>query len=863
MPDNQNAESQTNAREILVTWANDQEHWVRGIVHEVLTTRQPASDQAIDEAYGTCLSEKDLSDAPATESSKLELDGDDDEKEEALRITSLKEVENVNRLATGQRIDFNDRLTILYGENATGKSGYVRILKRAAAVRSAEDVLPDIHATTTPGPPTAVLEYTLNGAADSATWRGEAGLRPFTRMSIFDSRAVSFHLDDDLSYSYTPRDLALFRYVNQGIAAVSNRLDAARKDAGLGENRFLHRFQSGSVVYPKIETLSAATDIAELETLASVSDEEMATLPSLAEEVEALNPQLIASRLEVVRADRELLSSIQAAATKIAEFDRDAYNQALDALKQADEKQRAATETAFAGYGIPGVLSDAWRDFVGAGDAYLKDLGLEEYPEKGKACLYCRQDLGESAVALLRKYDDCCNNALKGEVDAASAAITAAASKLQGVSLTTLQSRVAARMTIEKGHAAAAVHASALEFLSSSPAMLELVAERKPIPSPDVVSDADALRGSAQTALEQADIAIQALQTQSTKRQTARAEAEKRVRDLEDRIVLKVQLPAVRVAVEKAKWGERAKLIVTKRFPPLKASLTNQTKVASEDLLNTDFQRRFGEECKALRAPAVKLQFPGKEAAAARRKSLGDHRLSEVLSEGEQKVIALSDFLAEAAIRPTSAPVLFDDPVNSLDYKRIEYIVERLYTLSAGHQVVVFTHNIWFASLLLAKFQDKRSAKACSFFSVDLGPGEQPGFVSGGTHPRLDSPSSIRGIINKTIQAASTATGETRKALIERGYAKLRAWCEAVSEQELLHGLSERYRPNIMVGQLKKIRADRLPDAAEVICRVFDRACGVIEAHAMATETLGTTPDLADLEQDWKQAQDALAAYKS
>jgi len=863
LADQQSTEKQTTAREVLVTWANSQENWVRSIVREVLTTHQPASDEAIEEAYATCLSEKGLSDASVTEAPKLGLDTEYDEKGEALRLTILKKVENVNRLAPGQQIDFNDRLTILYGENATGKSGYVRILKRLAAVRSAEDVLPDIHATTIPSPPTAVIEYTLNGIADSVTWTGQAGLRPFTRMSIFDSRAVSFHLDDELTYSCTPRDLALFQYVNEGITAVSNRLDSARKEAELGENPFLQRFQSGSVVFPKIETLSAATNVVELETLASVSDAEEATLPCLREAVEALNPQLIASRLELVRAERELLSSIQSTATTIADFDLDAYDQALEALKQAEEKQRRATQTTFAGFDIPGMLSDAWREFVTAGDAYVKDIGLENYPEEGKACLYCRQHLTTSAVALLRQYHDYCNNTLKADVNAARAALTAVVSTLRAVNLTTLQPGVTLKMTVEEGQAPAAVYVSTSKFLTIAPTLLEQVEGRQPVTLPGVVTDASSLKGSAQTALDQADAAIEAFQTQSKERQIARAKAEKNVHDLQDRIVLKAQLPAIRSAVEKTKWAERAKLILTKRFPPLKTSLTNQTKVASEDLLNTDFQRLFEEERKALRAPAVKLQFPGKDAAAARRKSLGDRRLSEVLSEGEQKAIALSDFLAEAAIRPTSAPILFDDPVNSLDYKRIEHIVERLYTLSANHQVVVFTHNIWFASLLLAKFEDNKSRKGCSFFSVDLGPGEQPGFVSGGTHPRLDSPVKISGRINDIIQSASAPTGETRKALIERGYAQLRAWCEAVSEQEILHGLSMRYRANIMVGQLKKIRADRLVSAAEVICRVFDRACVVIEAHAMATETLGTTPNLEDLNKDWKDAQEALAAYKA
>ena len=245
----------SSPRALLVDWANGQDHWVRGIVREVLTTQQEPSQVTLDEAYAICLSEKDLSDEPVTSVRSLSLDEDPEDRIDALCLTSLKGVQGVNRLVGNQKITFNPRMTVLFGENATGKSGYVRILKQIAAVRSVEKVLPDIHAEAPPSPQRAELEFTLNESPDSATWQGEAGTRPFTRMSIFDTRAVSFHLDDELTYSYTPRDLALFQHVNSGITAIADRLDEARKEAELGQNPFLSRFKSGSVVYAKIETL--------------------------------------------------------------------------------------------------------------------------------------------------------------------------------------------------------------------------------------------------------------------------------------------------------------------------------------------------------------------------------------------------------------------------------------------------------------------------------------------------------------------------------------------------------------------------------------------------------------------------------
>ena len=152
-----------NARQLLIHWANEQQHWVRGIVRDILATRQPASDSTIDGFYEACLVERDLREGDIPSVPLLSVEDDRDEITEKLLIRAIRDVENVNRLAPDQEIEFNSRLTVLFGENAIGKSGYVRILKRAAAVRSAEDILPDIRATEAPGPPRAILELNRPG----------------------------------------------------------------------------------------------------------------------------------------------------------------------------------------------------------------------------------------------------------------------------------------------------------------------------------------------------------------------------------------------------------------------------------------------------------------------------------------------------------------------------------------------------------------------------------------------------------------------------------------------------------------------------------------------------------------------------
>jgi hypothetical protein len=64
-----------------------------------------------------------------------------EEADEPLIIEKLSDVAGVNALVPGAVIEPHEGLTILFGENATGKTGYSRIFKALAASRTADDVI--------------------------------------------------------------------------------------------------------------------------------------------------------------------------------------------------------------------------------------------------------------------------------------------------------------------------------------------------------------------------------------------------------------------------------------------------------------------------------------------------------------------------------------------------------------------------------------------------------------------------------------------------------------------------------------------------------------------------------------------------
>ena len=123
-------------------------------------------------------------------------------------LRQLKDVEHVNALAANERLTFGrSGLTIIYGDNGSGKSGYARILKKMCRARVAargEPILPNIY-TQNPGPPQATIDFKVNDQNRLATWTdGQATDPLLSAVSVFDARTANIHVDQTNDVAYTP-----------------------------------------------------------------------------------------------------------------------------------------------------------------------------------------------------------------------------------------------------------------------------------------------------------------------------------------------------------------------------------------------------------------------------------------------------------------------------------------------------------------------------------------------------------------------------------------------------------------------------------------------------------------------------------
>ena len=94
-------------------------------------------------------------------------------------LCSIDNVKNVNRLAQDQKIPFAlDGITLIYGHNGSGKSGYCRILKKFCRALAKDTIYPDVFAARKPPTAEARIRYKFESATDvsETIWRdGEDG----------------------------------------------------------------------------------------------------------------------------------------------------------------------------------------------------------------------------------------------------------------------------------------------------------------------------------------------------------------------------------------------------------------------------------------------------------------------------------------------------------------------------------------------------------------------------------------------------------------------------------------------------------------------------------------------------------------
>jgi len=256
--------------------------------------------------------------------------------------------------------------------------------------------------------------------------------------------------------------------------------------------------------------------------LAAVSEQEQQEIPTLNAEIEALQTTNPTAQLKLAETVKQHLDALIKAFSAIGRFDITRYATALDRFQKAEQQYEKATRESFAELPIPGLLKEEWRRFIQAGEEYLKSLGnAGTYPTNDEECIYCRQPLGQEAVALVKKYRDFFNNDLRLGLETAGRELDGLRrASQQGIDFTDIDRRTA-ELSGNGAGISAEQFAEIRDFVSKGKAIREAVENRKPVEW----ADQAAKSASVAKHLEDAQTHNNALLKDLTERRDKREEA--------------------------------------------------------------------------------------------------------------------------------------------------------------------------------------------------------------------------------------------------------------------------------------------------------------------------------------------------
>lgn len=775
----------------------------------------------------------------------------------AITLTSITDVVGVNQLAAKQTLSFAPAgMTIVYGSNGAGKSGYARILKKVCRARFPGAIMPDAFIDTTPLPASATLNYAKGGTAQSPlAWQDglSSGPHPvLSAVSVFDRESAAVHIRDENEVAYRPFGLDIPDELATACSAVKEALSRERRTLEDARSPLFTKpsWSTGSRVGAILGTLKANTDLSALRALAVLSDAEQQRHAQLTSDL-ARDPAVAAAE------HRLNADAVKHLAGVLERAERNHNDARLAALAQCAADARdlraaaaAAAAAAFKGAPLDGIGSAGWRALWEASQKFAASAGAGGASfiasETGAPCVLCHQPLAPEAAARIAAFKKFVAADIETKAKEAERAYTQARQDFDKARVTTAEV-AAARRRIMIGHEGLANET--LRFLAG--VRLRRLQFNRAIAA-GATPQLMALMDSPVSALRDHERQLRnhAQEIADAAKSEVREKLVAEQRDLTDRIALESLMPIAEAEV--------ARLAAIKRLTDCIAetsttAITHLGNSIADTVITPYLEDRFQEEIVQLAAERIRVKLvrsSGKYGTPHYQirffKNAGAS-VTNVLSEGEQTCVALAAFLTELATAATSSTLVFDDPITSLDHKWRKKVAERLVKETAVRQIIVFTHDLVFLNDLITLAA--RANAPVATVSLDRGVAGA-GIVSDGLPWKGKSVFDRVDTLEKDARTAQLLYDAQDEAgyrdAVHKLYGALRSTWERAVEDVAFNHVIMRHRDYVDTKHLRKAAALTEADC-DALSVHYKKCCDEIEAHDLSRGRDAEPPPPADL----------------
>lgn len=802
-----------------------------------------------------------------------------------VQLLRLENLQNVNRFPSGRGLELApDRVNVLFGENGAGKSGFARVLKNICRARHRTAVLPNAFDTTQPRPtPSANVVFIEDGNQREAGWtQGQEADAALAKVAVYDSACGGDYLAKEGASDYQPYGLPqLNRFIatqREIQAQIGRERNAARLDKAVF-NDLLGDHEVGKLV----AKLGFDSDLNRLRQLATVSAEEVQRLIDINGILATMDPEPEAKRAE------QLAQRLETSAATARTAQQFVTDKALDEVWRRHEHQRAANEAwelaqlrlhepdnGQEAHLLKGTGNEVWKLLIRAAEKFSMEHAYTEhsYPYLGDnaKCVLCQTTLDAVAKKRLKEFSEYLANEASRNAQHATEVMSDTMTKIERANFAPLDDITAQQLNETDPKLALFAVVSVRQWNARRTWAQDAVRSgnwnlpRPTLPQGDSLDVCLLVRAQ--------KLRARARELRTALDQEAKNHLDKERIELQARERLAGRILEVMTYVGDAQSNKRLSDCYTSLDS---RGLTRKATYFANKHVTTALAESMNSELSALGFRGQVETFVAGRTDANAGLTMVTLKIKDcengahlVLSEGEQRIMGLAMFLAEAHLQGNASTIVFDDPTTSLDHHHRRSIANRLAQLAQERQIIIFTHDAVFLGDLgrtIAKAQQ-------GAYYLTIGwDGKQPGHVSEGMtwetadwKVRLDE---VDRAAKEILAEAGNYLSEELKNRTKDCYTKLRGTIERAVREVYMNETILPFSDEVSVNSFGAVfyqshqEWDQLMD-------IYDRCCEVTDAHDTNREHQLPIPEPVQLIKDIdstrvlaQQAKKAKAKFES
>ncbi len=856
----------------IVSWANSElADWQREAVKRLLDQDSLTSEDQ-EQLYNLFKKSHSLleidQELPSMEPIELSDGLGDSGTKHTIILKKIQEIKNVNALPQNCELSFaHTGLTVIYGENAAGKSGYARILKKSCFARDdSEKILGNVFAKSLSESPEAIVKISVDSRDEFPKWiEGQQRTEILANICVFDSKCARIIIDEKNVASYLPYGGDIFQKISAIVKDFKRRIEKEKPIPLKPEISDLLETTKAGELFKSINSETKDSDLAEW---FHWEEEDDAVLNQKSLNYIKAQAGDTTKQITALENIKDRLNSFKAKLEEYVELFSSKSIKNINQLIQSRSTYQKASEIASRKPDGPlkGIATNEWEELYWA----AKDYSTKQaYPEKdfpviseNSKCVLCMQTLLSEARDRLNKFHEYMENSAKKSLDDTSKKLKDLIASINNFDLERFRSDYKDVLDeIKSRNKELAQNIS--ELFSYIPNIRNFMikaesdksscseegknfkfAKLEKLPGIIVSEIEQCRKNSDPEGLKKLENELLELKA---KKQFAQNEKNitAYVNSLKKYSLYNNALTSLNTTVITNKEKD---LVGRSRTPQLETALSNELIFfrANHIPLKLKHSGIVGES-------VHQMKIDGQ-------KETDKIKLSEILSEGEERIIGIAGFLAELNLQENTAPIVFDDPVSSLDHKFSEKVAERLVQESSKRQVIVFTHDISF--LLDLQEKSKSQGQYCHCVNVHR-EGRVAGVIRGeepwhtmSVNKRLDF------IAQEVIKIANLFQSNQQDYNQQAGilYGYLRETWEAAIEECLFNKVIRRFQAEVKTQSLKEVTIEN--SDYDTIEEEMTKCSKWMIGHDLSKQISDNRPPPYELKQDIQKLRDFAVTLK-